>query len=129
MSSVAQFTVSAVSMISVMADVLVPSAQFRDVADLLRAACSSKFSASGAPLRWMILLDSFGHLPQFMITALRDVECNYEFRTIASLSEWDTTNELPYMDYKVIAIGLSMDDLRQVLDGYVSLLFSKARLT
>lgn len=51
------------------------------------------------------------------------MECDHEIRTVEALSEWNTSNQLPYIDYKVIAIELSIGDLRQALNVYVSSIF------
>lgn len=95
--------------------------KFRSIGDLLRVACSSKFSSSGSIFQWMVLLSSTTHIPKAMIDAVKHMECDYETRTIESLPLWNTSETLNSLDYKVIAIGLSMEDLRRGLAVYVSL--------
>lgn len=101
---------------------LVHGAKFRNVGDLLRVACTSEPSSSGSRFRWMILLSSVMHFPPAIVDALKEMECDYEIRSIESLPRWNTSDQLPHVDYKVIAIGLSMTDLRKGLNIYVSVI-------
>ena len=101
---------------------LVNGAQFRDVNDLLKVACSSKYSSPNASFRWMILLSVFETVPQAMVDAVKHMECDYEVRTVESVLQWNTSYLLPHEDYKVIALGLSIGDLRHALSIYVSFL-------
>lgn len=103
-----------------MSCVLVQAARFRDVGDLLKVACSARHTGSGSLLRWMILFSSVKRFPLAMVAAMKHMECDYEVRTIESVQRWDPPYELPFADYKVIAIGVSTGDLRQALDVHVS---------
>lgn len=98
----------------------VNGAHFRDVGDLLKTACASKVSASGVKLRWMILYSSLRPFSQSSVDAMKRMECDYETRTVESLPEWNTTDQPPYTDYKVVSVGLSIEDLRRALAIYVS---------
>lgn len=96
------------------------SARFRNVGELLNVACLPMLTASGAPLQWMILFSSELGFPQTMLAALKDMECDYEVRTIESFSSWKAPDQAAYMDYKVIGIGITMGALRDALYAYVS---------
>ena len=93
--------------------------RFQNVGDLLNVACSSRFSSSGSSLRWMILFSSKKPLPQAIIAAVKCMECDYETRTIESLPQWNASGLLPHIDYKVIAVDLSIGDLRRGLEVHV----------
>lgn len=112
-------TISTVSM--TMSCFCAQAARFRDVGDLLKSVCSSRYSSSGSVLRWMILFSAIRRFPQTMVAAMKHLECAYEVRTIESLAKWEPPYELPSADYKVIAIGLSIGELRYSLNIYVSL--------
>ena len=101
-------------------NVAIRGAVFRDVGDLLRAACSSRYSSSDSTFRWMILLRSKSQLPPAWLAAVKNMECIYEVRRVDSMQEWNTTGLMPNVDYKVIAIGIPVDGLRRALDIYVS---------
>lgn len=55
-----------------------------------------------------------------MVAAMKRMECDYEVRTIESLPLWDSSYQLPYIDYKLITVGFSMGEMRQALNIYVS---------
>ena len=71
----------------------------------------------------MILCSSSELFPHAIIAALKIVKCEYEVRSIESLSEWDAYAKVPFVDYKVIAVELSMETLRRALNIYVSSIF------
>lgn len=99
---------------------LAQAVRFRDMSDLLEAACSTKYSSADSSLRWMILTSSVKLFPQALVSVVKEIECAYEVRTIESLSLWVEPYELPYSDYKVIAVEHHMEQLRQALEVHVS---------
>ena len=55
-----------------------------------------------------------------MADAMKRMDRDYEIRTMKSLPERDASRQLPYLDYKTIAIGPSMGEFGQALDIHVS---------
>ena len=95
-------------------------ASFLDAGHLLKVACSSKPSPADSFFRWMLLLSSHSHLPQAMVAAVKKMSCRYEVRTIESLQQWNTSEIMSYVDYKIIALEVPIGNLRQALQIYVS---------
>ena len=95
-------------------------ARFLDVGQLLKVACSSNASSADSFFRWMLLLSSSTHLSQAMVAAVEKMSCPYEVRTIEALQQWNTSAIMPYVDYKIIAVGVRIGDLRRALQIYVS---------
>ena len=99
---------------------VVLGARFRDFGDLLKIACSTEYSAADSYFRWLVLLSSQAQVPRAMLAALKNMECRYEVRTIEAVSQWNASEGMPHVDYKVIALGIQMADLRRALNVYVS---------
>lgn len=68
----------------------------------------------------MILFSSRTGFPQSMVAAVRSMHHDYEVRTLESFQSWNASNLLPHIDYKVIAVGMSFEDLRQAFKIFVS---------
>lgn len=107
---------------SIIVGISAHGARNKNVGEVLEAACSSKSTAPGAYFRWMILFSSENDFPQSMVVAIRAMQCAYEVRTIEMLHQWNTSDHLPSTDYKVIAVGMAMKELRRTFDVFVSLL-------
>lgn len=99
----------------------VHGARFLDVGDLLRVASSPKKSPADSFFQWMILLSSRRQMPQALVSAIKRITSAYQVRTMESLQQWNTSDVLSHVDYKIIAIGIAIGDLRKALNIYVSL--------
>lgn len=109
-----------VLMVSTVSSMAARGARFPDVGGLLKLACSSRSSPSNSSFRWMVLKQSRTQLTSTMVTAVKRMSCAYEVRATESLQLWNMSGVMAYVDYKVIAIGVPIRELRQMLNIYVS---------
>lgn len=106
--------------LATMSNSLINAVRFRHLSEFLGVASPSEFSRSGASLRWLILISLTQRFSEAILPAMKGIKCDYEVRTIDSLSKWDASNQLPQIYYKVIAIGTPTENLRQALKYHVS---------
>ena len=94
------------------------SKAFDHIGQLFNSVCNSR-SPADSHFRWM-LLHRDGALPSIFVRTLQLSECVFESRSLDSLPNWNITSILTSVEYKVIAVNLTTNDLREALSFYVS---------
>lgn len=95
-----------------------PTTMFDHFGQVFDAVCSGR-SSSDSHFRWMLLHNDEA-LPNIFVRTLQLSRCVFESRSLNSFPEWDTSSILTSVEYKIIAVNLTANELREALSFYVS---------